>query len=395
MSPGPRLRPGARETPATYARRRLALVGAAAVVVALVLAAIVGGGSNPGDEEASAPAEPVELTVSVSGDLLIHSPVFFAAQALAGGSGYEFGPMLEPLRPHVKDADLAICHLETPVSAAPASGLPTFNAPPELADAVADTGWDACTRASNHAVDQGQEGVEATGEVLDRAGIAHTGAFASAEERDAPLIVKAKGVRVGLVSYTTESNGLVPEEYSLNVATEAEEILADARAAREAGAEVVLVNVHWGSRTVDEYTAEPSAEQRALAETLVAAPEVTAVVGQGPHVVQPIEWIGGKPVVFGEGNLLANQGAAAGLADASEDGLVAILEIAVDGDDARVKRVRYVPVFVSKPDFTVLPVGAALESGAADEASLRASYDRTVDVVGRSARTKPVPRELP
>ena len=64
------------------------------------------------------------------------------------------------------------------------------------------------------------------------------------------------------------------------------------------------------------------------------------------------------------------------------------------GDSARVERVRYVPVFVSQPDFTVLPVGAALESGPADEAALRASYERTVDIVGRDARTRPIPPKL-
>ena len=116
----------------------------------------------------------------MSGDLLIHSPVFFAAQALAGGAGYEFRPMLERLRPYVKGADLAICHFETPVSdVAPPSGLPTFNAPPELAGAVADTGWDICDTASNHSIDQGQAGDRRRpAELLDDTGIGHTGSFA-------------------------------------------------------------------------------------------------------------------------------------------------------------------------------------------------------------------------
>ncbi len=380
---------------ATYLRRRLVAVAALAVIVALLLFLALGGGSDPGNESA-APEEATEFTVSVSGDLLIHSPVFFQAQSLAGGAGYDFGPMLAQLRPYVKGADLAICHFETPVSdVAPPSGLPTFNAPPELADAVADTGWDVCDTASNHSTDQGQEGVDGTAEVLDAAGIGHTGSFPSPEAREKPLIVNVNGVRVALVAFTTGSNGLVPEDYSLNVASESEEVIADARAAREAGAEVVLVNMHWDAQVVDEYSTEPSAEQVALAEQLVAAPEITAVVGQGPHVVQPIEWIDDKPVVYSEGNLLANQGSAAGLPEPSQDGIVALLDLAVDSEGARVERIRYVPVYVSQPDFTVLPVGDAIESGAADEASLRASYERTVEVVGRDRRTQPIPEKLP
>jgi poly-gamma-glutamate synthesis protein (capsule biosynthesis protein) len=369
----------------------LAALGGIAVLIFLL---VLGAGSSP-DDGTSAPEEQVELTVSVSGDLLIHSPVFFAAQSLAGGSGYDFGPMLEELRPYVKTADLAICHFETPVSDAPPSGLPTFNAPPELADAVAETGWDVCDTASNHSLDQGQEGVDATGEVLDRAGIEHTGSFPSAEAQDEPLIVKANGVRVALIAYSTGTNGLIPEDYSLNLADGPEQVIADARSARDAGADVVLVNMHWSAQFVDEYSTEPSSMQREFAEELAAAPEITAIVGQGPHVVQPIEWMNGKPVVFSEGNLLANQGAAAGLAEASQDGIVALLEIILDADGARVERVSYVPVFVSQPSFTVLPVGDALDSGAADEASLRASYERTVGVAGRGPQTRPIPAKLP
>jgi hypothetical protein len=387
-------RPIARETAATYARRRFVVLAALGGIVVLLFLLVLATGSGP-DDRTSTPQEPVELTVSVSGDLLIHSPVFFAAQSLAGGSGYDFRPMLEQLRPYVKTADLGICHFETPVSDAPPSGLPTFNAPPELAGAVADTGWDLCDTASNHSLDQGQEGVDATGQVLDRAGIAHTGSFPSAEAQDEPLIVKAKGVRVALIAYTTGSNGLIPEDYSLNLADGPEQVIADARAAREAGADVVLVNMHWSAQFVDEYATEPSSSQREFAEELAAAPEITAIVGQGPHVVQSIEWMNGKPVVFSEGNLLANQGAAAGLAEASQDGIVALLEIIVDGDGARVERVSYVPVFVSQPEFSVLPVGDAIDSGAADEASLRASYERTVAVAGRGPQTRPIPAKLP
>ena len=382
------------ETSASHRRRRFVLVVGVAAALALLAFAVIGGGLSSEDGSGTA-EEPVRLTVSVSGDLLIHSPVFFAAQSLAGGAGYEFGPMLEQLRPQVKGADLAICHFETPVTSAPPSGLPTFNAPVELAEAVAATGWDACDTASNHSLDQGQEGVDATVDVLDRAGIAHTGSFASAKDRDEPLIVKANGVRVGLVAYTTGSNGLVPEPHSVNIATRPEQVIADARAARDAGAEVVIVNVHWFTDAVDEYSSEPSTEQRAFAERLAATPEITAIVGQGPHVVQPIVWMNGKPVVFSEGNLLANQGAAAGLPEASQDGILATLEIVVDDDGARVERVRYTPVYVSQPDFTVLPVGQTLDSGAADEGALRASYDRTVGIVGRDRMTKPVPPKLP
>jgi hypothetical protein len=121
---------------------------------------------------------------------------------------------------------------------------------------------------------------------------------------------------------------------------------------------------------------------------------ITALVGQGPHVVQPITRMAGKPVVFSEGNLISNQGADSGLAEASQDGYIALLDLVVDGRGSRVTDVRYVPTWVDHSDYEVLPVGDAIKSGEADAATLEASYDRTVTTTGRKDAT-PEPAKLP
>jgi len=158
-------------------------------------------------------------------------------------------------------------------------------------------------------------------------------------------------------------------------------VLRDARGAVARGADAVIVNIHWGSGIVPEYTHTPSAGQAAFASRLARSPAITAVVGQGPHVVQPIERIHGKYVVFSEGNLVSNQGPAAGLPAASQDGLIAFLDLMVEGDNASVKRVRYLPVWVRHPDYTVLP---AIGSTAADARA------RVVSVVGRGGGVAPL-----
>jgi poly-gamma-glutamate capsule biosynthesis protein CapA/YwtB (metallophosphatase superfamily) len=393
-----------RESPAVYRRRRLAALAALAAIVLLTVLLVRGCGGEDSATRLTAEAvrraqleaEPVELTISVSGDLLIHSPVFARALELGGGERYDFTPMLAELRPYVEEPDLAFCHVETPMGAGTPTGYPLFNSPPELAEAIAATGWDACSTAANHSIDQGQEGVKATLEALDRAGVDHTGSYDSARAQRRPLILEAEGVRVALLAYTTDTNGLpLPHPYSVNVAEDPGQVIADARRARERGADAVIVNMHWSSEITPEYVTEPSPEQERFARGLAEAKEITAVVGQGPHIVQPIERLGGEYVVFSEGNLISNQGAAVGLAAGSQDGLIALLELVVDGDGARVEGVRYVPVWVSQPAYTVLPVGDALESGAADAASLEASYERTTDVVGRGQGVEPVPERLP
>ena len=333
------------------------------------------------------PPAPVHLQVEVNGDLLIHSPIYNRARALGGGRRYEFRPMLREIRRYVQPADLALCHLETPMGPGPPHGYPLFNTPSGLAPAIKATGWDACSTASNHSLDGGVRAIAATRRTLTGAGVRHTGTFTSAVQRGRPLLMTVKGVRVAFLSYTEMTNGIpLPSQWSVNVAS-APRILSDARRARERGARVVIVNLHWGN----EYQRTPSAFQKRLASTLTASRDVTSVVGQHAHVVQPIRSVNGKLVVFGEGNLLSNQSSPA----ASQDGLIALLDIKVEGTRSKVAQIRYVPVWVRRSDFVVLPGGDALRRGLADRATLRASYARTVAAAGRRWNVQPLPRRLP
>ena len=75
---------------------------------------------------------------------------------------------------------------------------------------------------------------------------------------------------------------------------------------------------------------------------------MTAVIGQHVHVVQPIRKVNGKPVVFGEGNLLSNQTAACCPVE-SQDGMVVLLEVSAGPDGAEVERSATCPPGSSTP----------------------------------------------
>ncbi len=387
------------------ARRRLrhllALLSVTAVV-SLVAGVIVAQPAQPrirhGHTPRGVPAvdairllAPVSFTVETSGDLLIHSPVWDRALALGGGSRYDFDPLFAEIKPIITATDLPLCHVETPMTPAPPTGFPLFNTPPALAQSIRDTGWRACSTAATHSLDQGQTGVDDTIAALDRVGVRHAGTYSSAAVQQKPLIMTVKGVKVAFLSYTELTNGIPsPHPFSVNRAQNVSQILSEAHRARVAGAEVVIVNIHWG----DENVPQPSTFQLQLARTLTASPDITAIVGQHVHVVQPVRRINGKLVVFGEGNLISNQTSVC-CPEASQDGMIALLTITVDGNGARVARVRYVPIWIRHPDFTVVPIGTGLRTDPADADALRASYARTVAVVGRSADVQPIPARLP
>src|SRR3954469_25252365 len=153
-------------------------------------------------------ARAVRLTIGVSGDFLAHLPIVARAHVLAGGRGYDFRPMLRPIRSWVRRNSLSFCHVETPLTPAPPAGYPRFNSPPALARAIAATGFDACSTASNHSLDRGQAGIDATRRALGRAGVRSTGSFSSPRQRQRPLLLQPRGVRVAFLAPTHMTNGI-------------------------------------------------------------------------------------------------------------------------------------------------------------------------------------------
>lgn len=279
-------------------------------------------------------AKPVRLTVALTGDFLIHSNVWAAAQT---PNGFDFAPLIEPVAQPLRTADLAVCHLETPLAprGGPFQSYPLFAAPPALLAAVKKAGYDGCTTASNHAVDQGFTGLARTLSLLDEAGLKHSGTQAKpAQSRVA--YYEAKGLKIASLSYTYGTNGMpVEHAWSVNM-IDPRRMLSDAKQARKNGADVVMVGVHWGS----EYQTEPNAQQVQLARTLTKSPNIDVLYGHHAHVVQPVRKINGKWVIFGLGNFLAGQ---ANYMPGVNDGAIARLTLVHRGGRVQLNKPTLIP----------------------------------------------------
>jgi hypothetical protein len=251
------------------------------------------------------PVPKAELTMVVAGDLLVYPALVDQAAADAratGQGGYDFTQVLAGIRPWVRDADLAICHLGTPladeVGAEPSA---SFAGPPQLADATAWAGFDTCSTASDHCLATGLTGIGRTLDNLDRVGLGHSGTARDVAEAARPNVLDVSGVRVAQLSYTFGFGGAsraADQAWSANL-IDAVAVLDEARRARAAGAEIVVLSLRWGAG----YRNEPEEGQLALARELLASPDVDLIVGHHGHVVQPFEKIGAKWVAYGLGNL--------------------------------------------------------------------------------------------
>jgi hypothetical protein len=147
--------------------------------------------------------------------------------------------------------------------------LSAFAVPPHVVRAIAATGYDMCTTASNHAVDQGFAGLGRTLDELDRAKIGHVGTARSKIEAERPTIFTTRqGVKIAVVAATFSLNGLpVPQGKPWAVQRlSARNPLGHAHPARAAGADIVIAAVHAGT----EYSTREDAQQVALARALTA-----------------------------------------------------------------------------------------------------------------------------
>ncbi|GAB2599231.1 CapA family protein [Kribbella endophytica] len=258
-----------------------------------------GTGSGPG---APPPTGPQEITLVATGDVLLHERLWTTARQDGRDGQWDFAPLLSGVKPLVQSADLAVCHLETPIGS-PYSGYPLFQGPPQIVPALKKTGYDACSTASNHSFDKGASGIDRTLRILDQAGLKHTGTARTPQEAETPTIVDVKGVKVALLSYTYGFNGMpYPNGETWRAGKlDPTRIKAMARTARDAGAQIVVVSCHWG----DEYSSAVSQDQRTIAADLLADSNIDLILGHHAHVVQPIQQLNGKWVVYGLGNLVA------------------------------------------------------------------------------------------
>ncbi|MBD2869113.1 CapA family protein [Paenibacillus arenilitoris] len=241
------------------------------------------------------------ITLAAVGDLLMRGAIIESARRsdrTKKKESYAFGPMFAKVAPHLRKPDVTIGNLETTFSGRrwfeqgagkrykyerkSRIGYPMFNCPDELARTLKHLGFDVLTTANNHCMDGGPAGLKRTLRVLDKQGLRHTGTARSPEESRRLLIVRAKGIKLGILAYTYGTNSLpVPEPWLVNRIRH-KQIIADIRRLKKQS-DAVIVCLHFGK----EFKRVPNDRQRSLVRLLLRH-GANAVLGAHPHVLQPV-----------------------------------------------------------------------------------------------------------
>ncbi len=225
------------------------------------------------------------VSLTFTGDIMQHLPQIEAVERKGGT--YDYAPCFVNIAPYLQQSDIAIGNLELTFGGTPYRGYPCFSAPDTLVYALQRAGFTTLTTANNHSCDRQTAGIRRTISVLERAGMPFTGTFRTPEERDSltPRIIEKNGIRFGILAYTYGTNGIPFAKPVVVNLIDTVQILADLEKARRL-TDGVIVAMHWGI----EYQDAPSAEQRRLADFLLAH-GATLVVGNHPHVIQPLRTV--------------------------------------------------------------------------------------------------------
>lgn len=267
----------------------------------------------------------------LTGDLMMLTPGSVEQYRDADG--------FQALREELRGAAVAVANLEVPLSSRGAAVPKTFTLrtdPAAIGDVVT-LGITAVTLANNHVMDFGPEALADTIAACDGAEIVHTGAGDDLEVAMAPLWFTVDGTRVALLNVActlppasealpdragvaplrvrfafeidstllVEQPGTVPLVRSWAVAEDQERVARAIAACRVAGAEAVIVAIHWGSPSywLSPYQGLLCAYQRPLAHTLIEA-GADAIVGHHPHQLHPVEVYQGTPILYSVGNFI-------------------------------------------------------------------------------------------
>jgi poly-gamma-glutamate synthesis protein (capsule biosynthesis protein) len=316
---------------------------------------------SPEPEGFVEPENAANVKLTFCGDIVAHSGL--NDEALKADGNYSYAPIFSGAQDFARNADYAVCTLETTFPDTTAySGYPMFKSPGALATSLKGIGFDLINTASNHSMDSLQNGLVRTLDVLDANGLDHIGTYRTQEERDAnngTLVKDINGVSVAFMSYTYGTNAIPVTgfDYAVNLFfkdylttlsdIDYDKLEADMAAARALGTDLVVVMMHWGN----EYYTEPVDYQKELADFLFAE-GADIIIGGHPHVPEPMEL---RRVKDNEGNektglLVYSLGNFVSCQDDKYTELTAALTIDIqknlDTGETYLKNVAYAPLYM-------------------------------------------------
>ncbi len=211
--------------------------------------------------------------------------------------------ILSDVMPELKNADLRIMNLESPL--APAEiGSPIRKAGPNLTGRPKNIGFlraagcDLALMANNHAVDFGVDSMHYTESLLSENNIAHIGTGENLENAYRAFRRSINGISVSVISVCEHEFGIAGID-SPGTAGYDEYLMAETIRGEKKVSDYVIVAFHGGN----EHNPLPSPRCQTRYRTIIML-GADAVIAGHTHCPQGFELCHGKPIFYSLGNFL-------------------------------------------------------------------------------------------
>lgn len=144
--------------------------------------------------------------ITFLGDIMCEEPLLRASKRK---DGYDFRQVFEGCKDFLAESDFVVGNLETVFAGTDSiytNSLFSFNTPDEFAVAMADSGINMVTTATNHALDRDKNGLIRTLDLLDELGVEHIGAYRTEKERETICVKTFDKRKVAFLNYTYGTN---------------------------------------------------------------------------------------------------------------------------------------------------------------------------------------------
>ena len=258
------------------------------------------------------PGEEGKITLAFAGDILFDDGYSIMARmkSRAGGGSLVDAGFDAAILERMRGADIFMVNNEFTYTnrGAPIEGKSfTFRADPAHASLLPEMGADIVSLANNHSYDYGEISLLDTLDTLETVGMPYVGAGRNLSEAVRPVYFVSENVKIAFLSSTQiermdnpSTRGATETSPGVFRSRNVDLLLSEIEKAK-AVSDFVVVYVHWGT----ESTSEPDWSQREQAP-LIAQAGADLIIGDHPHVLQGIEFIGDTPVIYSVGNFLFN-----------------------------------------------------------------------------------------
>ena len=230
---------------------------------------------------------PQKMTIQISAAGTVYAPKAVRESAQEG-SIFNFEPVFAGLGDTLSAADLSIVTLET-TTAGKDKGFGNYNTAPEILDALRGAGVDLVALATERALDKGYEGLDLTISELTTRGLAYAGVSADGSNPGKATMLRVGGIQVAVIacSYGLSTEGeekTKGDSRGVLALIDMQRLGEDIVKARLAGANVVIVLPHWGTKNKTDTPVNVRRQAMQMAE---AGADI--ILGTHPNVAQGTE----------------------------------------------------------------------------------------------------------